>query len=101
MNAVMGLPCDPFNRLLLPSGLTREDRVALIAEACEAWIQGKQPSDAARLFTAGAVLSWLRDDGDLLRDYWRVRGPQGSTHTPAVLWKALREERQDGAAPRD
>ena len=93
---------DPFGRSAMPAGFSREDRVALLGEAFGAWFRGSQPSDEARLFVAGAALAWLgggRGAGDLLADFWKVRGRQGSTATPPVLWTALREEGRD--APED
>lgn len=77
---------DPFNRCQV-HGLTREDRVRLLAEVFEALLEGREPSRAAALFVGGAGLDWLREGGDLLRDHWRVKAPAGSHHTPPYLWQ--------------
>lgn len=99
----MNLPRDPFFRpMLVPSAFDRQHRVLLVGQAFAAWFEGRQPSDVARLFTAGGALNYLNGgSGDLLTDYWRIRGRQGSTATPPVLWKALQEERQDDGERED
>ncbi len=93
------LPHDPFDRVSLPAGFTREGRVALLAEAVEDLLAGKLPRLPARLFLAGGMASWFSDGGDLLRDYWRIKGEQGSTRTASMIWQGLREERQDESEP--
>lgn len=94
------LPADPFGRIQrLPGDFSLDGRVKLLGEAAEALLRGEMPSDEARLFMAGGVAAWLNEGGDLVGDFWRVRGPQGSTRTAAVVWNALREERQDDDEP--
>jgi len=78
---------DPFDRAALPRDFSRADRVRLLGEAAHDLLAGRMPSDAARLFVAGGLAAWLEQDGDLLRDYWRVKAPAGSHHTPAHLWE--------------
>lgn len=82
-----------------PGGLEREDRVQLIGEVATALLAGRMPSDAARLFIAGALSAWLENGGSLERDYLRTVKPK-SHRTPAAIWRDLRahpDERQDGA----
>ncbi len=87
---------DPFGRsMLVPADFDRPHRVLLVGEAFGAWLAGRQPSEAAKLFVAGGAMAWLSEGGDLLGDFWKVRGRQGSTATAPVIWSALREERQD------
>lgn len=95
------LPDDPFGRdVALPATFDRAHRVRLLAEAFAAWEGGEQPSAAARLFVAGGALAWLAQGGDLIGDYWKCRGRQGSTATPARILRALRKEGQaNEAAP--
>lgn len=90
---------DPFGRSQVPPGFSRADRVALLGEAVEALLAGELPSPAARLFLAGGLSSWFRDGGDLLRDFWRIKGEQGSTATAPRIWQRLCEERQDESTP--
>lgn len=78
---------DPFNRTRLPQGFDRAGRVALLAEVFEALVEGRQPSREAALFVGGGGLSWLQAGGDLLGDFWKVKAPAGSHHTPARLWQ--------------
>jgi hypothetical protein len=77
---------DPFNRARLPGDYSREGRVALIGEFFLAIREGREPSAEARMFVTSGALSWLESGGDLLRDYWKVKAPAGSHHTPTVLW---------------
>lgn len=86
---------DPFGRSSLPADFGREHRIRMVGEAFSSWLRGEQPSDEARLFVAGAAVAWLNGRGDLVGDYWRIRGRQGSNATPAVVWSSLREARQD------
>lgn len=74
-----------------PAGLTREDRVRMLGEFAEAVLEGREPERAAALFVAGGLRSWLREGGNLTRDYWRTAGPQGCTVTEAVLLRRLVE----------
>jgi hypothetical protein len=66
----------------------------MIGEVATALLEGRMPDAGARLFLAGGLLAWLTQDGDLLRDYWMVTGRQGSTHTPAVLWKKIQQAKR-------
>lgn len=82
---------DPFAILAgarAPAELPREDRVRLLGEAAQALLEGRMPSDKARLFLGGALVAWLARGGDLERDYLRVR-QRGSHRTPSKLWAAL------------
>jgi hypothetical protein len=82
-----------------PVGLTREDRVRLIGEAAQALLEGKLPEPAARLFVAGAIAGWLREGGNLERDYFKIVRPK-SHDTPQRVWQRiashLDERRDDG-----
>lgn len=80
---------DPFNRSRLPGDFSREGRVALIGEFFLAIQEGREPSAEARIFVTSGALSWLESGGDLLRDYWKVKAPAGSHHTPTVLWSLV------------
>lgn len=97
---------DPFNRSRLPGDFSREGRVALLAEAFQALMRGELPSREACAFLAGGGLSWLREGGDVARDYWRVTAPRGSHKKPEVLARQvidglIADERQDDADNRD
>jgi hypothetical protein len=72
-----------------PAAFSREDRIRLLGEAFKALNEGRLPAPEARLFLAGGLLSWLRDHGNLTRDYWRVDGPRGSHRTPSATWKRI------------
>jgi hypothetical protein len=82
---------DPFEKCKSGqvSDLTRADRVALLGRAAKALLDGRLPDDAARLFLAGGLLSWLSQGGSLTKDFWRVCGKQGSNHTESVLWRQI------------
>lgn len=82
---------DPFNRSRLPGDFTREGRVALLTEAFAALMRGELPSLEARMFLAGGGSTWLKEGGDLLRDYWRVTAPRGSHRRPEVVARELEE----------
>lgn len=97
---------DPFNRARLPADFSREGRVALLTHAFEALMRGELPSVEARMFLAGGGVSWLREGGDLVRDYWRVAAPRGSHKRPEVLARQLAsgligDERQNEDKSRD
>ena len=77
---------DPFNRAQLPPAFSREQRMAMIVKAMRTLLNDSSPEAQ---FTAGGVLSWLSEGGDLVRDYWRVAGRAGSHRTPAALWREL------------
>jgi hypothetical protein len=92
---------DPFGRTSRPpADLERADRVRLVGQAAQALLRGELPEPAARLFVAGAVLAWLNGDGrDLVRDYLRLRAPNGSRATPQAIWRDLsRLDKVDRAA---
>jgi hypothetical protein len=81
-----------------PAGLDRVQRVRWIAEAGEALLAGRLPSDEARLFLGGALLAWLASGGSLERDYLRTVKPK-SHRTPSAIWREIaahQDERQDG-----
>ncbi|QIL81455.1 hypothetical protein G7047_17210 [Diaphorobacter sp. HDW4A] len=97
---------DPFNRNRIPSDFSREGRIALLAEAFRALMRGELPSREACLFMAGGGLSWLREGGDIARDYWRVSAPRGSHRKPEVLAREvvdslIDDERQNSQCARD
>ena len=96
---------DPFNRSRLPGDFSREGRVSLLHEAFSALMRGELPSPEARMFLAGGGASWLREGGDLVRDYWRVAAPRGSHRRPEVVARELGgligDERQDDGDSRD
>ena len=84
-------------------GVEREDRVRLIGECAKSLIEGKLPPTPARLFVAGALLSWLEGGGDLAKDYLRVVKAK-SRRTASAIWRELHhsdeadhgDERQSG-----
>lgn len=81
-----------------PAGLTREDRVRMLAEVSRAMLDGKTPSRAAALFVGGAIRAWLERGGDL-ENYLRIRR-RGSHVTPQRLLARLigdDAEREEGA----
>ena len=85
---------DPFNRTRPPPEIRARDperarRVRLLAECFEALLDGRLPSVEARTFVAGGGLSWLQEGGDLLGEFWRVKAPAGSHHTPSHVWREL------------
>jgi hypothetical protein len=80
---------DPFGRVQLPVGFTREDRIQMVGQAAEALLHGELPAAPARLFVAGALTAWLQRGGDLERDYFKVSAPAGSHRTPAALYALL------------
>ncbi|WP_128001092.1 hypothetical protein [Piscinibacter defluvii] len=86
----MTLPADPFGRSRLPRGATRHDRVALLLEAFEALLAGELPCLEACMFLGGAGTAWLREGGDLERDFLRVAAPAGSHRTPAQIASVIR-----------
>lgn len=94
---------DPFGRVQPPievqagvKDVERARRVRLLAECFMALIEGRMPSDEARLFTASGGLSWLQLGGSIDRDYWKVRAPNGSHHSPAYMWRLLRDASSQG-----
>ena len=85
-----------------PPAFTREDRVALLAEAFQALLAGRLPSRAAALFVGGAGLAWLSQGGSLERDFLKVTAKAGSHHTPTYVWQTLCDEvSSEGAQPGD
>jgi hypothetical protein len=84
---------DPFDRVRLPATFDREGRVALLAEAFQALLDGELPSPAARLFLASGGMSWLEGQWDLLRDLWRVSGVAGSHRTAQSIWRQISSSR--------
>ncbi len=86
-----------------PAGLTREDRVRMLAEVSRALLDGKTPSRAAALYVGGAIGSWLAEGGDLAKDFLKVNR-RGSHLTPQRLLARLigdEDLRADGALPSD
>jgi hypothetical protein len=89
----------------LPEGFSREDRVRLIGDAAKALLDGRMPSREAALFLGAGLWSWLHESGNpsaLVRDYWRIGAPNGSHHTPRLLWasfKGAQGESEDGSMP--
>ena len=63
----------------------------LFTECADALLAGREPSRESALFLAGGLLAWLAEGGDLLADYWRVRGIAGSHHTPQHVFRELQE----------
>lgn len=80
---------DPFGRSRLPGDFSREGRIRLLHEAFDALLRGELPSAEARAFLAGGGLAWLREGGDLLKDFWRVAAPRGSHRRPEVVAREL------------
>lgn len=73
-------PDDPFGQM--PKEPTRRGRVELVNEAARVLLGH---GGEAGLFVGSALQAWLRDGGDLARDYLRVAAPRGSQHTPQRL----------------
>ena len=101
----MSFDLDPFCRpVSLPVDcFSREERIALVLEAGTAWLEGRQPSERARLFTAAAIVASIHENGDIARHYWRIVAPRGSHRTPARVARELAggligDERQNGEA---
>ena len=93
---------DPFGRSRLPGDFSREGRIKLLVQAFGDLARGELPTAEARAFLAGGGLAWLREGGDLARDYWRVSAPRGSHHRPEVLAaRLINEEGQRSGEPRD
>jgi hypothetical protein len=76
-----------------PAGLTREGRVRLIGEAAQALLDGRAPGKAAALFLGGALAGWLREGGNLERDFFKVIRPK-SHDTVQRVWARI-EAHQD------
>lgn len=89
---------DPFGRSRLPVDYSRSGRVKLLGEAFRDLLEGRMPSDEARTFLAAGGLAWLEQGGDLLKDFWKIRGAQGSTHTPSVIWSSIDDSCSSGRA---
>lgn len=68
----------------------------MLAQVAQALLRGEVPSLEARMHVGGALAGWLQNGGDLVRDYLRVKGPQGSRTTATVIWHALQGQ---GEAP--
>lgn len=97
---------DPFGRTTPPvevqvgvKDLERARRVRLLAECFTALIENRLPSDEARLFTASGGLAWLQLGGAIDKDYWKVRAPNGSHHSPRYMWRLLRDASLKGETP--
>ena len=71
-----------------PRSLSREGRVALLAEVADALLRGEAPGREAALFVGSALSAWLRMDGPFER-HARVGAPRGSHHKPSVLYARL------------
>jgi hypothetical protein len=83
---------DPFGRTSPPPEIAagvkdveRARRVRLLLQAADALQRGELPSPEARLFLAAGLAAYLRGEGDLLRDCWRIKPRRGSKVTPAAL----------------
>jgi hypothetical protein len=89
-------PHDPFGRSSLPSGFSREERVALLDQAADALLRGEVPPDAARMLLGSALRAFL-DSGDgrgaLEGRYLRITARRGSHETPGAV---LARMKQDG-----
>ena len=97
----MSLPPDPFNRVRLPGDFSRAGRIALLAEAFKALVDGRQPSREAAMFVGAGGMAWLQEGGRigaLERDYWRVAAPERSTATPARVYAQLDASARRGTA---
>ena len=100
----MNLPPDPFNRVRLPGDFSREGRVALLAEAFRALIEGRMPSQEAAMFCGAGGMAWLQEGGrcgSLERDFWRVTQTERSTATPARVYAQLEASARRGTAADD
>jgi hypothetical protein len=102
---VTTLPPDPFHRTCPPRSLTREGRVLLLGEACEALLAGHMPEREAAVLLAAGMLSWLDGDrSDLARDHWQISARQGSHERPQAIWARLKtscamSDSDDAACP--
>ena len=83
-----------------PASSTREGRVRLIGEAAEALLSGEMPSREAALFVGGALLAYLRNGGDLLRDYFQIIKPS-SRRTPSVIWTESQADANGASSEED
>lgn len=81
-----------------PSALSREGRIALLGRAARALLDGKVPDAEARLFLGGAVLSWLREGGNLERDFFKVIRPKSHV-TVQRVWARIEAHPDDGESP--
>jgi hypothetical protein len=84
---------DPF--ALCKPGLvadfSRENRVQLLGQFAEAVLAGVEPSKGSMMFVASGLAAWLSGSGgNLIRDHWRVAGPQGCTVTESILWRRMK-----------
>jgi hypothetical protein len=74
----------------VPAVLSREGRLRLLDECAEALLDGRLPSDAARLFLGSALAAWLRDAGSRpFEAFVRVSARRGSHKTRARLYADL------------
>jgi hypothetical protein len=76
-----------------PARMSREGRIALIGAVAQALLDGRLPSNEARLFVGGALMAWLEQGGHLERNFLRVRKPQ-SHNTVVRVWARLRAEQE-------
>lgn len=92
-------PHDPFGQCPAPPPVADEQAeleqaVGHLLAFAEAVIEGREPSREDTLFTASGLDAWLRDGGDLVRDFWRARGRRGSHHSsPQSVARRIRERR--------
>ena len=63
-------------------------------------LAGRTPDRAAALFVCGAGASWLRDGGDLVKDYFRIVRPK-SHETPQRVWARIEAHLNEDAADED
>ncbi len=83
------IPPDPFGRTRRPlATFTREERVAVLADATDALLADEALPADARLLLGLALRRWLDEGGDLDR-HLGVRAPRGSHRTPAALRRRL------------
>jgi len=76
-----------------PRALDRAGRVALLAEAATALLDGRVPRAEAAVFLGSALHNWLARGGSLERQYLRVH-QRGSHLTPQRLAALIDDERQ-------
>lgn len=85
---------DPFGRARPPDDFSTDGRVRLLGQAFTALMRGEMPSPQARIFLAAGGMAWLREGGDLTRDFWRVVTPK-SHRTAARIWQEVGEPHPD------
>lgn len=67
-------------------------RVRLLGGWATKTLANEPASPEEALYVAGAVSTWLRDGGDLVRDHLRIAPPRGSHRTASAIWRGLHRD---------